>query len=450
MKVILLNSPLFRNNQESDDEDYLPPIGLGYIATNLLNNGINLTLIDAVAQKLSFDDLMEILNKEKPEFIASNIFTTNYQIVRELVESITFQTHLIIGGLCTKEIYNEIINWKTSNFIDIVIGDGEKITLDIIKNSIKEGPFKSYNRSRVFKVDGKSKYFINNISDILLNRDLFSNEPFKNHFGFFEANLISSRGCIYNCSFCAAARDFNKDFPVRERDENSITKELIELKSIYPTVKSIRVLDDLFLKSRRNIEKAISIFSNFNFKWRSMAHIRTFSHIDQNKIEALSNSGCNELFIGIESGSSKILKSINKTSNIDIIKKSLMKLFKAKINVKGYFIYGLPNENMDDCERTFKLATEIKKMSLSYNVGFRTSVFQFRPYHGTEIYLKLKKEQPNINIEQVTPNHELSCLMGRSQFNFYSKNYSKVSLETIHDYICRTNALNVPGKLSNS
>ena len=41
MKVLIVNTPLFQKHSESYDEDSLPPYGLGYIATNLQNNNIN-------------------------------------------------------------------------------------------------------------------------------------------------------------------------------------------------------------------------------------------------------------------------------------------------------------------------------------------------------------------------------------------------------------------------
>ena len=96
---------------------------------------------------------------------------------------------------------------------------------------------------------------------------------------------------------------------------------------------------------------------------------------------------------------------------------------------------------------TYDLAFELKTLSLKYGSNFRTSVFQYRPYHGTELYKRLKEENPNIEIVNVTHNHTLSQLIGRNQFNFHNDNYSNVGLEIIHDYICRTIKLNDPGIL---
>ena len=443
MNVLIVNTPLFKIFRNSYDEDSLPPYGLGYIATNLQNNNINVELLDAINQKLNINELKSRIESFTPDFLALNIFTTNYELVKELINSLNIKTNIIIGGLATKSLYNNILNWNTKNHIDIVIGDGELITKDIVTNSIRE---KSYTedkklKRRVFKIDKESVYYVKDISNTPLNRKFFLNEPVRNVYNCLEINLITSRGCIYDCSFCAAAHSQNSEYGVRERTSVSIENELKDITLKYPEVSSIRILDDLFLKSKSTIQKATNIFSKFDLTWRSMAHIRTFTNIEQEYLTELRKSGCIELFIGIESGSTRILKSMNKTTNINLIKKSFSKLFNAKINVKGYFIFGYPGETKHDAEKTYNLAIDLNKMSIKYGAKFRTSVFQFRPYHGTEIYDQLNKEHPNLHKQQVSQNKELSKLIGREQFNFHTNNYSKISLDSIHDYICKTNII---------
>jgi anaerobic magnesium-protoporphyrin IX monomethyl ester cyclase len=446
MKVIIINSPLFREKNDLYDEDSLPPIGLGHIATILNNDGVDVKLIDAVYQRIPLTDLIATINTLKPDFVASNIFTTNYELVKDLFEGISFKTHFIIGGLSTKQLYKDILTWSTTNEVDIVTGDGELITLDIVNNQLKETPFFAEGNKRFFIVDGKSNYEVKDISNVLLDRSFFLNEPVQHLLGFTEANIVTSRGCIYNCAFCAAARSLNKDYSIREKSEQSIIQELNDIIFSYPKVNSIRVLDDLFLKTNHTVQKAINVFSNFDLLWRSMAHVMTFNNVDELMMNNLKASGCYELFIGIESGSPKILGEINKTKNIDTIIINLTKIFKAGINMKGYFIYGFPNETKEDMEMTFALASRLKDISISYGTNFRTSVFQYRPYHGTQIYHDLEVKGNNLTVEQIQPNQQLSRLVGRLQFNFHSGNYSKVDCNVLHDYIYRTINLN-DGKL---
>ncbi|HRF76800.1 MAG TPA: radical SAM protein, partial [Chitinophagales bacterium] len=190
------------------------------------------------------------------------------------------------------------------------------------------------------------------------------------------------------------------------------------------------------------VQKAIDVFSKFSLQWRSMAHVMTFNNVDANMMNDLKKSGCIELFIGIESGSPKILGEIKKTKNVDAILNNLTKVLQTGINMKGYFIYGFPDETKEDMEMTFQLAVKLKQKSILNGVNFRTSVFQYRPYHGTQIYHDLELKGNNLLVQPVQPNQELSELVGRLQFNFHSGNYSKVDDKVLHDYIYRTINLN--------
>ncbi len=442
MKVILVNSPLFRERNILYDEDSLPPIGLGYIGTHLRENGIEVNLIDAVDQRIPLEELLELLATQQPDFIGINIFTTNYELVKELIEGLNFSTHIVIGGLSTKQLYTKILSWKTDNPIDVVAGDGEWIMLDIVNDCVKDTPFVIENNRRVFQVDKNSNYIVRDISVVSLDRTFFLNEPVPHPLGFLEANIVASRGCVYNCTFCAAARSLNKDYPVRERSIASLAAELNDIALAFPGVNSIRVLDDLFLKSLDSVKKAVQLFTPFSFQWRSMAHVQTFRNADMSLMQELKKSGCFELFIGIESGSPKILEQINKTKDIKVIIDSMSRVFKAGINIKGYFIYGFPGETREDMQQTYELAEELKRLADFYKVNFRTSVFQYRPYHSSQIYHDLEIQGKNLELVAVAPNQHLSSLVGRQQFNFHSGNFSAVGYEVVEAYIYRTINLN--------
>ncbi len=174
-----------------------------------------------------------------------------------------------------------------------------------------------------------------------------------------------------------------------------------------------------------------------------MAHVQTFKGVSVEELIELKNSGCDELFIGVESGSPKILKSINKTNKVDVIQNNLINVLKAGIAIKAYFIYGFPDETIEDMELTYQLAYRLSQAAKENNTHFRTSVFQYRPYHGTAIYETLIDEGHNpYDITSIIHDDKLSGLVDRLQYNFHSGNYSKVGLESLHSYICKTTNLN--------
>jgi hypothetical protein len=176
-----------------------------------------------------------------------------------------------------------------------------------------------------------------------------------------------------------------------------------------------------------------------------MAHVMTFRGTDSYLLGQLHDSGCSELFIGIESGSPQVLRRIHKTEQPDLVLETLTNLFRAGINVKGYFIYGFPGETEADFQMTYELASRLRDASVKYGSRFRTSVFQFRPYHGTELYHQIETRSHGEGIdpvESVQPNRALSALVGRLQFNFHSGNYSAATLDTVHRYIYETTNLN--------
>jgi radical SAM superfamily enzyme YgiQ (UPF0313 family) len=443
-KILVINSPLFREYNPLYDEDSLPPIGLGIIATALQDAGHQVELVDAVAANIPLDELIRNVEAKKPDFICANIFTTNYTLVKEFIEALQINTRIVIGGLSTKDLHTRIFTWNTPSHIDIVHGDGEKIITAIVDNTISEVALFAEPKRNYYTVTNKSRYYVQDISLEKLDRTFFKNEPVQHPLGFLEANVVTSRGCIYNCAFCAAARSVNAPLGVREKSEVSLITEVQQLIDMYPGLQSIRILDDLFLKSPKTIEKAIAVFKNFKLQWRAMAHVETFRSVSPETIQALKASGCAELFIGIESGSPTVLKKIHKVHDVNKIKTNIELLLKNGINVKGYFIYGFPDETEADFDMTYKLAEHLKAVSIEFGTVFRTSVFQYRPYHGTELYHQIVQNQKDgVNkIQAVKPDPELSDLVGRLQFNFHSGNLSAAPIDVVRDYIYRTTNLN--------
>ncbi|MCM1224246.1 MAG: B12-binding domain-containing radical SAM protein [Lachnospiraceae bacterium] len=438
IKFILINSPIFWDASK-EKEQYLPPLGLGYIATYLEKSGIDVEIVDCVKERLSVSEVVSYINKVQPNHIGINIFTQNYEMVKYIIENVQIKGVCFIGGQAVKSIYSEILQWDVKATLNIVIGEGEFIVPQLALGKCSQAPEEQINSKFVYRVNKNSIYFPKDISKIVLNRKYLGDEAITNHYGQKETALITSRGCAFDCAFCGGAKSLNEDVTIRIRTENSVVAEIQEMISTYPDLQSVRILDDLFLRNGKSIDMANHIFGQFSqLSWRGMAHVLSLSN-EIEKIKELRAGGCKELFIGIESGSESVRKRINKLGSYSDIIKVARGILQNGIDLKGYFIYGFPKETKEDFQKTFELAEELKDMSLNTIGTFRTSVFQFRPYHGTRLYNEIMRDSGIIHGCQY--NESISCFKGRSQFNFDFGNYSAESDELLNEYIIKAQKL---------
>ena len=434
-KFVLINSPLFWERTD-EEEEYLSPLGIGYIATYLKKAGLEVTLLDSVKERLGVEDILKQVSEIKPEFVGINVFTQNYELVQYIIEKMSIQCECFVGGQVVKSIYETILDWQTSNKINIIIGEGELIIPAIVLENCEEKPIEYLDNKFVYKVDRNSQYFPEDISNIYLDRSFLKNEIINNHYGEKEAAIITSRGCAYDCAFCGGARGLNKDISIRMKDVESVKYEIAEICDLYPDLQSIRILDDLFLRNETSISQAADIFKKFpQLHWRGMVHVLSLINC-LDKVKLLKNCNCKELFIGIESGSNTIRKRINKLGDISSVIAVIRELLINGIDVKGYFMYGFPDETKEDMEETYKLACKLRNISEKCEGTFRPSVFQFRPYHGTRLYNEIMEK--GIAIPNCHYNSSIYTVQGRSQFNFCSGNYSKVPDEILEEYIVKT------------
>lgn len=424
-QVVLFNSPIYPESQD-DKEEHLPPLGLGYIATELNRAGIPAEIIDCVHDQLGIDEIVKIINKGSFDCVGFNIFSINIEIVKAILLRLERSVHVFLGGKVVEYIWDEVSHWGYRYPITAIIGEGELIFPALILNNCIENPIATEGSFSVYRVDSNSVYYPKDLDAISLDRTLFCGREIKNRFGLLESCIVASRGCIYNCAFCGGAQDSNPNITPRYRSCPNISNEIKAIIQLSPATKSIRILDDLFLRDRKSIIDACNIFDAFpQIHWRCMAHVQSFiNNLDM--IGALKKSGCDEVFIGIESGSPEIRRKIQKAGSIEDVIRCVESLLQVGISVKGYFICGFPGETAQQINETVNLALMLKRIEGSLNASFRASAFQFRPYHGTKLYNEIiaSGQHPIF-----TNGDELTST--KKQYNFSSGNYSCISNDVL-------------------
>ncbi len=436
--ILLINTPIFRENRDPESGISVPPIGMGYIYTQLTLSGYECQFIDAVVNSLLPDDILKIIDQSDAEYIGLNIFSSNFDIVRFIVENAESPRKFLLGGPAVRTLISEIKSWNSNNSITVITGEAELILPEIIKNPTQaERDSSSLN---IVNVTPESPFYPSNI-DLPLDRSIFKNEPIQRQdLGLIESHIIASRGCLYNCAFCTAATSLNPQIKPRYRTYDSLAKEIETIRKLHPETNCIRVLDDLFLRNQASIELAIRLFPENNLYWRSMAHINTFRDLPSNWLDEIKKSGCRELFIGIESGNDETLRHIRKPFSAATAYKTVSRILDAQIPVKCYFILGFPGETELALKDTLTLASRLRDYANRIGVQLRISPFRFRPYHGTALYDELVKKGRTI-----TPILNRIDISDTSIFNPYdcvSGIYAEYDENTLNKYMSEMEKLN--------
>ena len=114
-------------------------------------------------------------------------------------------------------------------------------------------------------------------------------------------------------------------------------------------------------------------------------------------LNKLKQSGCIEIKYGIESGSPRILKLMNKRITIDQIRNAISLTHDIGIRVKAFILHGFPGENMETTKETIQLLEELKEKI------DRISLFRFVPLPGSPVYNEAEKYDLSIprNFEEI-------------------------------------------------
>ena len=101
-RVILFNSSVLGSKKDVFEAGNLyPRIGIASIASFLLQNGISVSILDPDASKLDIKQIMEIMNKEKPDIVGLPAFTEEVfdaNTIAKAVKEVASEILTIVGG----------------------------------------------------------------------------------------------------------------------------------------------------------------------------------------------------------------------------------------------------------------------------------------------------------------------------------------------------------------
>lgn len=214
--------------------------------------------------------------------------------------------------------------------------------------------------------------------------DLVDFAPYKKMWmqstGYFSINIGTTRGCPFKCNWCAK--------PIYGNRYNSRSPENVvqELKLLAPLTgfKHVWFCDDIFGLKPGWVQQFAHLVQQeklqFAFKIQSRADLL----VEENYITALTLAGCDEVWMGAESGSQKILDAMDKGTTTQQIATATKALKKHNIKPAFFIQFGYLGETKEDIAQTIHMINTL----LPHNIGISVSY----PLPGTVFYDKVKQD----------------------------------------------------------
>jgi len=408
MKILLIR-PSLTGNLSSGIYTIKVPLNLAYIAGYLEKKGYKPEILDCLAYYEKIQDIdgekrvglsdkkiEEKIREISPDIVGLSCSYTVYEKdsfrVSKIVKKVNKKILVVVGGAHSSANPKSVLKSKD---IDIaVIGEGEETFFDIVKNFDKKRKLKNIKGTAIrqgkkIKIN-KPREFIENLDDIPFPaRHLLPMEKYLNHPENAIANMrsptseiISSRGCPFNCIFCSIKTVWGNKW--RARSAKNVVDEVEMLNKKYK-IKEFRFFDDNLTWDKKRIMKMCDeiIKRKLNIKWDTPNGV-AISTLDEEVLKKMKQSGYYRIVMGIESGSEKTLRFIRKPHKLEKAKEVIKICNKLGIWTWSTFVIGFPYEKKEDIEKTIDFA---KKSGLNF-----ATFYIAQPYAGTELYDIFDKE----------------------------------------------------------
>ena len=214
--------------------------------------------------------------------------------------------------------------------------------------------------------------------------DLVKMEDYRNiwlkHNGYFSLNISTTRGCPFKCNWCAKPIYGNR---YHARSPQHVVKELKELKERYQ-FDHIWFCDDIFGLKPGWVKEFADIVEQEGLRFRFKIQSRADLLLQENYVRALARAGCENSWMGAESGSQKILDAMDKGTSVEQIYQSTRLLRENGIRPSFFIQFGYPGETKEDIRMTIRMINELLPDSLGVSVSY--------PLPGTVFHERVKAD----------------------------------------------------------
>lgn len=235
---------------------------------------------------------------------------------------------------------------------------------------------------------------VENLDSIpLLDYSIFPEDSVVDNMIAFPIDV--GRGCPFGCTYCSTKTFWGRKY--RLKTPQRIVEELKYYHDLF-NVRHFGFQHDMFTMNKKQVMETCRLIKELPFKatWNCSARLDC---IDEELIDTMADAGLYHIYLGIETGSPRMQKLVNKNLKLDGIIEMITYLRSKNLQVTTSFIYGFPQETEEDLSLTLSLVLDLLRIG---KVRIQMHRCAFLP--GTALFEEYK--------EQLTPTTILCDMTG--------------------------------------
>ncbi len=368
--------PKFMNNLANTDKfifSGFQTLGAIAVASYLKDKGVNVETQDF------YVDQVDVSEANIVGISSTFMDLKDVSEITEYVKEKNREATLILGGPVSWSYPPEKIMNEIPNLEAIILQEGERTFLDLIKKIQQGEPL-----NQISGIAYKSGNTVKKTSPPTFIEGSEFPRPDWNIVNLTKRMPIlpieTARGCIYKCAFCSETSYWTK--PVRLKPIDKITEELKTNIQEF-NIKTFRFVDSCFTAPQKRCTKICDaiIKENLDIKWTSYARIDNMS---RDLLQKMKQSGCVAVDIGMESGDPTILRKMEKNYTPKDIIKSINTAKEVDIITHCNLVIGFPGETAETIENTIN--TLEKAQPDTYDAYLLDVAPHTKIYNQTEMY----------------------------------------------------------------
>jgi len=376
-----------------------PPLGTLYAAALLRQQGFSVALFDAMLEDPE-EGFPIALARHRPRIVA--IYEDNFNFLSKMcltrmrqVAYSMLDAARAVGAIVVvngSDSSDHVGEYLRQGFEYVLLGEAEWTLLELVRALLRGSGLEPEHIPGVTFLRGATDEVFRTSSRPLLRdldtlplpaRDLMELKAYRNAWKsrheLFSLNLVASRGCPYRCNWCARPI-YGASFHIRSAE--AVADEMSELKYTYGA-EHLWFADDLFgLRSAWVMELADAVerrAASLPFKIQSRVNL-----ITSETAAALRRAGCTEVWMGVESGSQKVLDAMDKGTRVDQVCVAREHLRRQGIRACFFLQFGYPGETWEDIQQTVQLVRQTRPDDIGVSVSY--------PLPGTKFYERVREE----------------------------------------------------------